>query len=802
MHCAGCAASIETALRKLSGVREAQVNFGASRARVRVDPAQVGPQALIQAIREQGYDVPTEVVQLGIEGMHCASCLGAVERALTEVPGVVSAQVNLAEERARVEVLAGIVPVADLLQAVRRAGYEAYPLAAGTEDAEARRRSQELRDLRRRLTVSAVLSALVLAGSLTPILPWPWRAWVLLALTMPVMTWGGRMFFVGAWKTLRRRRADMNTLVALGTGAAFLYSVAATLAPSLLAETGRTVHLYYDTAAVIITLILLGRFLEARARGRASEAIRRLMALQPPTARVVREGREVEVPVAEVRVGDEIVVRPGERIPVDGVVLEGHSAVDESMLTGESLPVDKTPGDRVMGGTVNTAGTFRFRAARVGSETALAQIIRLVREAQGSKAPIQRLADRIAAIFVPVVLGIALVTLVVWLLVGPDPLVPHALMAFISVLIIACPCALGLATPTAIMVGTGKGAELGILIRGGEILERAGRLTAVVLDKTGTLTRGRPELTDVILGAGGERMGLSREELLRWCAAAESPSEHPLGQAVVRAATERGWSLESPKDFQAVPGGGIRAMVGDRGVVVGTPRHLARYDIPLGDLEEKAQALEAEGKTVLFVALDGLPVGLLGVADVLRPEAEEAVGRLRGLGLRVVMLTGDNETTARAVAGQAGIEEVFAQVLPQEKVGIVRRLQEQGEVVAMVGDGINDAPALAQADVGIAVGSGTDIAMEASDITLVRSDLRVVATAILLSRRTLRTIRQNLFWAFGYNVVAIPVAAGVLYPVAGLLLSPIIASAAMALSSVSVVTNSLRLRRFQPREGA
>jgi Cu+-exporting ATPase len=663
---------------------------------------------------------------------------------------------------------------------------------------------------------------------------------VLLLLATPVQFWAGARFYRGAWAALRHRTSDMNTLIAVGTSAAYGYSVAMTLAPSYFLARGFAPAVYFDTSAVIITLILFGRLLEATARGRTSEAIKRLMGLQAKTARVVRDGREVDVPVESVEIGDLVVVRPGEKIPVDGVVRQGASAVDESMLTGESLPVEKRPGDEVVGATLNRTGTFRFQATKVGRDTVLAQIIRLVEEAQGSKAPIQRLADYVASIFVPVVLGLAVLTFAVWALLGPEPALLFALLNFVGVLIIACPCALGLATPTAIMVGTGKGAEHGILIRSGESLETAQRIQTVVFDKTGTLTRGLPEVTDIeprgesrepraetqVPSASREPRAASREdnphaalrtpesvphpgplprgggegaeELLRLAAALERGSEHPLGEAIVRAAEAAGVAPEGAEDFEAVPGHGVRGKVSGRAVVLGNARLMREAGVDVGALAARAEALAAEGKTPVYVAADGAALGLLAVADTLKPESVEAVRALAGMGLEVVMLTGDNRRTAEAVARAAGIRRVLAEVLPEQKAQEVKRLQAEGRVVAMVGDGINDAPALAQADVGIAIGTGTDVAMEASDITLIRDDLRAVVTAIRLSQRTLRTIKQNLFWAFIYNVLGIPIAAGVLYPVTGMLLDPMLASAAMALSSVSVVSNSLRLRRFRP----
>jgi Cu+-exporting ATPase len=609
-------------------------------------------------------------------------------------------------------------------------------------------------------------------------------------LATPVQFLIGWPFLRGAWKSFRRRNADMNTLIAVGTLAAYFYSAAATLFPSFFEKAGIKPEVYFDTSAFIIALILFGRWLEARAKGRASEAIKKLAGLQPRLARVLREEGEVDIPVEEVRVGDLVVVRPGERIPVDGVVEEGRSSVDESMITGESLPASKAPGNEVIGATLNKTGSFRFRATKVGKDTTLAQIIRLVEDAQGSKAPIQRLADIIAGYFVPVVISIAIATFVIWFDFGPSPSLTFALLNFVAVLIIACPCALGLATPTAVMVGTGKGAENGILIKGGESLETVHKVDTIVFDKTGTLTKGEPEVTDII-----SLDGFEEEDVLALAAAAEKPSEHPLGEAIVRKAREKGLSLDEPAEFQAIEGHGIEARVGGRKVSIGNARLMAGLGIDFGLWKDGVEALSEEGKTVVFAAVGGNPAAIIAIADVLKDHSVEAVTRLKELGLEVIMLTGDHRKTAEAIGKKAGIQKVISEVLPGDKVSRIREIQESGRKVAMVGDGINDAPALAQADVGLAIGTGTDVAMEASDITLIGGDLRAVASAVILSKKTIRVIKQNLFWAFFYNVVGIPVAAGVLYPFFGLLLSPIVASAAMAFSSVSVVSNSLRLRR-------
>jgi Cu+-exporting ATPase len=732
---------------------------------------------------------------LDVSGMHCASCVSSIERALASLHGVADAGVNLAAERATVVYDPRETDTGELIGAVESVGYAAHDASAeraretGAEEHEPRVR-RELQLLNVKFAFAAVTGALLL------LLAFVWspvseRAtmWIMLALATPVQFWAGSQFYAGAWKVARHGLADMNTLIAVGTSAAYLYSLVATVAPRAFEPGGQLPDVYFDTAAVIIALILLGRLLEARAKDGTTEAIKKLIGLQPRTARIVRDGAELEISVDEVRPGDEVLVRPGEKVPVDGIVIEGHSTIDESMLTGESVPVERAPGDEVIGATVNRAGSFRFRATKVGGETALAQIVRLVEQAQGSKAPIQRIADRVSANFVSVVIAIGALSFAAWLLSGSG--FTSAMLAFVAVLIIACPCALGLATPTAIMVGPGRGAEMGILVRGAEALETARRLDTVVLDKTGTVTRGEPEVTDVVA------IGDDANRLLALAAAAESRSEHPLGAAIVRHAQERGLDLQRAEDFQAAVGHGITATVdGDR-VSVGSARHMRALGIDRAALRAGAEEFGQEGKTAVFVALNGEAAGVIAIADEIKPGAAEAVAELRQLGLDVAMVTGDNRRTAEAIAHQAGIERVLAEVLPEHKAGEVRRLQEQGRRVAMVGDGINDAPALAQADVGIAIGTGTDVAMEASDLTLISGDLGGVPRALALSRQTMRTIKQNLVSAFIYNVTLIPVAAGVLYPLWGVLLDPVLAAAAMAASSVTVVANALRLRGFK-----
>jgi Cu+-exporting ATPase len=805
MTCASCVRRVERTLSEKEGVAEASVNFAAEKASVTYDPTTTNPDDLIGAIRDAGYGADVRETTFSVTGMTCASCVGRVERALEKVPGVLEASVNLANERATVEYLAGEVEPRDLEMAIEGAGYGVVREDSSVEDSHER----EYRTLKADFLLAATLTAIILLGSLPHMLglmlPFPtgWLNLALLLLATPVQFWAGWRFYRGTWGALKHGQANMNTLVVMGTSAAYLYSVVATLAPQLFAA-GRA-DVYFDTSSLIITLILLGRLLEARAKGRTNEAIKKLAGLQAKTARVLRGGEELDVPLENVRVGDVVVVRPGEKVPVDGRVVSGGSAVDESMITGESIPVTKREGDEVIGATMNTSGSFRFEATKVGEDTALYQIMRMVEEAQGSKAPIQRLADRISALFVPAVIGVAVVTFAVWLLFGPEPALTFALLNTVAVLIIACPCAMGLATPTSIMVGTGKGAESGILIRGGEALEGAHKLDTVVLDKTGTLTRGTPELTDVVV-----LDGMHEEELLRLLASAERASEHPLGESIVRAATHRGLPLGELEAFEAVSGGGIRACVDGRKLLVGSRRFLSESGISEYGLASRDEELAREGKTPIIVAVDGELAGLVAVADMVRDESREAVDRLHALGLEVAMLTGDNCRTAEAIARELGVDRVVAEVRPEDKVAEVKRLQAEGKRLGMVGDGINDAPALAQADVGIAIGTGTDVAMEASDLTLISGDVRGVARAIMLSKATVRNIKQNLFWAFAYNVALIPVAAGVLYPlftegsVPEILrpvlgeygfLNPILAAGAMALSSVTVVSNALRLRR-------
>ena len=803
MTCASCVGRVEKAIKAVPGVASAAVNLAAERAHVELaDPGRT--PAVIEAIRKVGYEPLERSIELKVAGMTCASCVGRVERALRAAPGVISAQVNLATERAQVQVLDG-TDIGALTAAVAKAGYDARPTAEATPelaDREREAREAEIQGLKRNVITAATATAPLflvemgrhfvpgvhhwLAGAIGE---QPWRL-ASFALAAFVLFGPGLRFYRKGVPNLVRRTPDMNSLVVLGASAAFLYSVVATFAPGLLPAGAD--HVYYEAAAVIVTLILVGRLFEAQAKGRTSAAIKRLMTLQAKTARVEREGVALEVPIGEVRVGDVVLVRPGERIPVDGEVVGGGSFVDESMITGEPIPVEKAAGAAVVGGTVNKTGAIRFRATKVGAATMLSQIVRMVEAAQGAKLPIQALVDQVTSWFVPAVIGIAMLTFAVWLLFGASPALSFALVNAVAVLIIACPCAMGLATPTSIMVGTGKAAELGILFRRGEALQSLRDVQVVAFDKTGTLTLGRPALTDLQV-----TVGRNEAEVLRLVAAVEASSEHPVAQAIVDAAKSRELSIPPAEDFQSIPGFGVAAQVEGRTVEVGADRYMTRLGISVAALSAEAERLAREAKTPLYAAVDGELVAIVAVADPIKQTTAAALQALHAQGLKVVMITGDNARTANAVAEQLGLDDVVAEVLPDGKVAAVRDLQARFGWLAFVGDGVNDAPALAAADVGIAMGAGTDIAIESADVVLMRSDLRGVATALALSRAVLRNIRQNLAWAFGYNVVLIPVAAGALFPAFGLLLSPMVAAGAMALSSVSVLTNALRLRGFR-----
>jgi Cu+-exporting ATPase len=799
MSCASCVERIETGLSKLGGVQEVSVNFAAEKGTILFDPSVLPVSRLVREVENLGYEARVEEAIIPIRGMSCASCVDKIETQLRGLPGVIEASVNFGTEKASVRFLPSVHSVSDLRKAIREIGYEPLEIAGESAgvDYEKEAREKEIRELGIKTLVGVLLSIPLMLGSFPEWFPWMpellTRHVTLFLLATPVHFWVGWQFHVGFWKALKHRTADMNTLVSMGTSAGYIYSVLVTFTPRLFAAEGLEAGVYFETVAILHTLIILGRFLEARAKGRTSEAIKKLMGLQAKTAKVVRNGQELAIPVEEVRVGDIVVVRPGEKIPVDGIVREGASAVDESMLTGESLPVEKRSGMEIFGATLNKTGSFMFDATKVGKETALAQIIKLVEAAQGSKPPIQKMADKIAGVFVPIVIAIALLSFAVWYIWGPQPAIIFALSNFMAVLLIACPCAIGLAAPTAVMVGIGKGAESGILFRGAEALEFASKLTTIVLDKTGTLTKGEPSVTDIVIANG-----FDQRALLRYAASAEKGSEHPLGEAIVKRASKEGIELEAVDSFNAIPGHGIEAKLAGRDLLLGNLKLTRDRAITLDGLEKEAERLADEGKTPMFVAVGERAAGIIAVADTLKENSKEAVGALHTLGLEVAMITGDNRRTAEAIARQLGIDRVLAEVLPQDKAEEVKRLQAEGKIVAMVGDGINDAPALAQADVGIAIGTGTDVAIEASDITLISGDLRGIVTSIALSKRTMRTMKQNFFWAFIYNTILIPVAAGILYPVGGILMSPILAGAAMAFSSVSVVSNSLRLRTFRP----
>ncbi|MDR3006042.1 MAG: heavy metal translocating P-type ATPase [Acidovorax sp.] len=812
MTCASCVGRVERVLKKLPGVQEAQVNLATEKASIRFEGAPDIPAA-IAAIEKAGYEVPKTQVELVVQGMTCASCVGRVERALKKVVGVQSASVNLATERALV-VLTGQAQdqIPHLVAAVEKAGYEARLVDAGAsqaqgseQDAMAERQAQEREALKRSLIVATVFAlpvfVLEMGGHMVPAFHhWVGQtigtqnSWYLQCVLAAIVLFGpGLRFFQKGIPALLRGAPDMNSLVAVGTSAAFTYSLVATFVPQLLPA--GTVNVYYEAAAVIVALILLGRFMEARAKGNTSEAIRRLVQLQAKTARVRRGAEVVEVDIASVRSGDLIEVRPGERIPVDGEVVEGRSFVDESMISGEPVPVEKTEGTELVGGTVNQNGALVFRATKVGGDTLLAQIIRMVEQAQGSKLPIQALVDKITMWFVPAVMTVAVITFGIWLFFGPDPALSFALVNAVAVLIIACPCAMGLATPTSIMVGTGRAAQMGVLLRKGEALQQLKDAQVVAVDKTGTLTLGRPELTDLVLASGFEG---ERARVLTLVAAVEALSEHPIARAIVDAAKAEGLSQAQVGHFESVTGFGVRAEVDGVKVEIGADRFMRELGLSVEGLAAEAARLGNEGKTPLYAALDGRLAAMIAVADPIKESTPAAIQALHALGLKVAMITGDNQHTAQAIARQLGIDEVVAEVLPGGKVDAVKRLKAQYGVLAYVGDGINDAPALAEADVGMAIGTGTDIAIEAADVVLMSGDLGGVPNAIALSKATMQNIHQNLFWAFSYNVALIPVAAGLLYPVNGMLLSPVFAAGAMALSSVFVLSNALRLKRFQP----
>ncbi len=794
MHCATCAQTIEKRLPKLKGVVYATVNLAAEKAIIDYDPNVTDQKAIEDVISEVGYKVIHQNITLKIGGMHCAVCTQTIEKALNKKDGVYKATVNLALETATIEYNAAQISLAGIKKVIRDVGYEVIEPEAGVEDAEQTERDNEIRSLKIRLIISTAATIPVMILSYWKFLPFnlpidQYIPYIMFVLVTPVHFIVGHRFFVGAYKALRNRNPNMDVLVTLGTSAAYFYSVYVTF--------GGPGKLYYTTAVSLMTFLTLGKLMEAVAKGRTSAAIRKLMGLRAKTARVVRDSEEIEIPVEDVQVGDIVVVRPGEKIPVDGVVTDGYSGVDEKVITGESIPVEKKAGDTVVGATINKTGMLKFKATKVGADTVLAQIIKLVENALGSKAPIQRLVDVVSSYFVPAVLIIATASFLTWYLLGEGFI--FALTVFIAVLIIACPCAMGLATPTAIMVGVGKGAENGILIKSSEALETVHKLQAIVFDKTGTLTKGEPEVTDIIPVASPNSEVMSENELLQLAAMAEKNSEHPLGEAIVKQAMERKIDVVDPEFFNAIPGYGVEVKHQSKQIFLGNRKLMETNSINITSLEDKMKTLEQEGKTAMLVAVNGKAAGLVAVADTLMEHSAEAVKTLQKMGLEVVMITGDNERTAKAIANQVGVDRVLAEVLPGDKASEIKRLQDEGKKVAMVGDGINDAPALAQADIGIAVGSGTDVAMETGDIVLVKNDLRDVVISIQLSRATMNKIKQGLFWAFAYNTALIPVAAGILYPFMGVLLDPIFAAAAMATSSVSVVTNASLLRRFKPK---
>ncbi len=805
IDCVTCIETIERSIESVPGVREATVSLTNEVATIVYDPSQANLLDLVNAIKSAGYRTGGAKTRMGIEDLRCASCVTFIEEALKATPGVIDATVNVGTQEATIEYLPELTSLANLRAAIENVGYKTRPAASEEPvDKVQEEQEREYRTLMAKFWFAAIISIPVLLTAYPQYVPivrdWSmstlrlvWGAAAI--LTLPVLMWSGSGFFTGAIAAIKHRSANMNTLIATGTAAAWLYSTFAILFPAIFPE--GTAEPFYDVVAVVIALVILGQALELRAKGRTSEAIKKLMGLQAKTARVIRNGQEMDIPVEEVLVGDVIQVRPGEKIPVDGEVIEGSSTIDESMLTGESLPVSKGPGDEVIGATMNKTGAFKFRATKVGKDTALAQIVKMVQEAQNSKAPIARLADVVSGYFVPTVMIIAVLTFVVWYDFGPAPSIIFALVTSVTVLIIACPCALGLATPMSLMVGIGKGAENGILIRSGEALQTAQSLDTIVLDKTGTITKGKPELTDVVTVEGWDA-----NELLRLAASVETVSEHPLAEAIVEGARDKGLDPGQPDTFDAIPGHGVIAELDGRRIAIGNLKMMEREGVKLADLQAAASRLADEGKTPMYMAVDGSAAGVIAVADTVKEDSSEAIAALHAMGIEVVMITGDNRRTAEAIARQVGVDRVLAEVLPQDKARNIQLLQAEGKKVAMVGDGINDAPALAQADVGLAIGTGTDVAIEASDITLIKGSLKGVVTAIEVSRATMRNIKQNLFGAFVYNALGVPVAAGLLYPFFGLLLSPLLAGAAMAFSSVTVVSNANRLRSFKPRYSA
>lgn len=805
MTCASCVQTVEKATKKLPGVQESNVNLATEKLNISFDENAVSAQDIQNAVDKAGYKALTDVEQksFAITGMTCASCVQTVEKATRKMGGVIESNVNLATEKLTIQYDPTVVSVSDITQAVSNAGYEAHEdlETSDSVNEEKDKKQQKIKSIWTRFLGSAIFTiplfyiamghmvGLPLPEIIDPMVNPEWFSLVQLILTIPVMIYGWKFFTVG-YKTLFRGHPNMDSLVALGTNAAFVYSLGATIA-IWFGHTSYAENLYYESAAVILTLITLGKYLEARSMGKTSAAIEKLMGLAPKTAMVVRNGEEVEISVDEVVAGDTVIVKPGEKIPVDGVVLEGITSIDESMLTGESMPVEKNAGDNVIGASINKNGTIRYKATKVGKDTALSQIIKLVEDAQGSKAPIAKMADIISGYFVPIVIVLAIISGLAWYFGGETGL--FALTIVISILIIACPCALGLATPTAIMVGTGKGAENGVLIKSGGALETTHKVQTIVFDKTGTITEGKPKVTDIITVNG-----ISETELLQLTASAEKGSEHPLGEAIVKGAEDKALDFIKTENFNAIPGHGIEVTVDGKVILAGNRKLMDVRNISLDTLATTSDKLAGQGKTPMYVAINNKIAGIIAVADTVKENSLKAIEKLQKMGIEVAMITGDNKGTAEAIAKQVGIDRVFSEVLPEDKANEVKKLQAEGKKVAMVGDGINDAPALAQADIGIAIGSGTDVAMESADIILMRSDLMDVPTAVELSKSTIRNIKQNLFWAFGYNILGIPFAMGIFYLLGGPLLNPMVAGAAMALSSVSVLSNALRLKRFKP----
>ena len=832
IDCQKCAGQLEQALKNTEGISQVTVNRATNIVKLIYDPEQITTAQIVQKSTLVGCHVGAAKLNVGIKGIRCASCVDKLETALKKQPGVLGASINVTLEEAQVEYMPAQTTMTGIHSAIESNGYKvkerqahhdnntakgemksdhqehAHDHAAMEADASTGidNNNSEYKKLMLKFWISAIISIPVIIFSypqffgmeslMMPGSELKRQIWLGLGvISLPILIWGGSQFFTGAWASFKHRNADMNTLIAIGIAAAWIYSTVAVLFPGLFPDE-KLAEVFYDVTTVVTALVVLGMALELRAKGQASDAIKKLMGLQAKTARVIRAGEEIDIPIEEVLIGDIVLVRPGEKVPVDGEIVDGYSAIDESMITGEPIPVEKSTGDRVIGATINKTGSFKFQATNVGKDTMLSQIIKMVQDAQGTKAPIQRIVDKVSGYFVPVVIILAVIAFVIWYDFGPQPNIIYALVVFVTTLIIACPCALGLATPTSLMVGIGKGAENGILIKGGEALETAHRLDSIVLDKTGTITKGKPSLTDVV-----PINGFKADFILRMAAIVEKGSEHPLGEAILLGAKERGLKLDDPSDFEAVPGQGVVSMVEGKKVLLGNKKMMDTVGVDIALLGEDAARLAAQGKTPMYIAIDNISAGIIAVADTVKEDSYIAIQELIALGIEVIMLTGDNERTAMAIAKEVGIKRVLADVLPEEKAHNVQKLQGEGKVVAMVGDGINDAPALAQADVGFAMGTGTDVAMEASDITLIKGSLTGVAIAIKLSKATMRNIKQNLFGAFIYNILGLPVAMGLLYPFFGLLLSPLIAAAAMAFSSVTVVSNSLRLKSYKVKEG-